>query len=78
VLRTVYRYGNMSAASNLVALDHGVRKGNLERVLDAEGKVLEVRETPDRIANGDTVLMPSIGGGYLMGCVGLRLACLGG
>jgi 3-oxoacyl-[acyl-carrier-protein] synthase-3 len=71
VLRTVYRYANMSAASNLVALDHGVRRGNMDRVLDADGRVLSVRTTPeDRIQKGDLVLLPSIGGGYLMGCVG--------
>jgi 3-oxoacyl-[acyl-carrier-protein] synthase-3 len=71
VMRTVYRYGNMSAASNLVALDHGLRKGNLERRLDADGRVLSVETTPqDRIQKGDLVLMPSIGGGYLMGCIG--------
>lgn len=71
VTRTVYRYGNMSAASNLVALDFAMRQGNMERVLDAEGKVLDVRTTPHRIETGDLVLLPSIGGGYLMGCVGL-------
>ncbi len=72
VIRTIYRYGNMSAASNLAALDFGVRHGNLDRVFDAEGRVLEVRETPDRIEKGDMVLLPSIGGGYVMGCVGFR------
>ena len=77
VLNTVYKYGNMSAASNLVALDHGVRKGNLERIFDADGKVLEIRETGRRIRKGDVVLLPSIGGGYLMGCVGLKLGCVG-
>lgn len=73
VVRTVYRYGNMSAASNLVALDHLVRRGNLERVLGEGDRVLEVREVPTRAAQGDLVLLPSIGGGYLMGCVALRL-----
>jgi 3-oxoacyl-[acyl-carrier-protein] synthase-3 len=71
VIRTVYRYGNMSAASNLVALDHGVRRGNMDRDLDADGRVRSVRTSPeDRIQKGDLVLLPSIGGGYLMGCVG--------
>lgn len=77
VMRTVYRYGNMSAASNLVALDHGVRRGNLVRDLDEDGRVRAVRETDDRIRAGDLVLLPSIGGGYLMGCVALRPARLG-
>jgi 3-oxoacyl-[acyl-carrier-protein] synthase III len=75
VIRTVYRYGNMSAASNLVALDHGVRRGNMDRDLDADGRVRSVRTTPeDRIRKGDLVLLPSIGGGYLMGCVGFVLS----
>jgi 3-oxoacyl-[acyl-carrier-protein] synthase-3 len=71
-VKTIYRYGNLSAASNLVALDHAIRHGNMERVLDPTGKVLDVRVVPDRIAPGDLVLMPSIGGGYLMGCIGFR------
>jgi 3-oxoacyl-[acyl-carrier-protein] synthase-3 len=71
VTRTLYRYGNISAASNLVALDYGIRRGNMERVLDDDGLVTDVRENADaRIEAGDLVLMPSIGGGYLMGCVG--------
>lgn len=74
VLRTIYRYGNMSAASNLVALDFGIRHGNMDRVLDAQGLVLGVRTTEDKIRRGDLVLLPSIGGGYLMGCVAMRLA----
>src|SRR5213075_194458 len=70
VTRTIYRYGNMSAASNLVALDHAIRVGNMERVLDADEKVVEVKTTSDRIRPGELVLMPSIGGGYLMGSFG--------
>jgi 3-oxoacyl-[acyl-carrier-protein] synthase-3 len=74
VTRTIYRYGNMSAASNLVALDFGIRHGNMDRELDAEGKVTGVRtSSTDKIQKGDLVLLPSIGGGYLMGCVGFRL-----
>ncbi len=70
-IRTIYRYGNMSAASNLVALDFALRHGTMDRVLDAEGRVLDVVTTPEgRIRKGELVLMPSIGGGYLMGSVG--------
>ncbi len=76
-IRTIYRYGNMSAASNLIALDHGMRRGNMDRVLDDQGKVIEVRDTPDRIRRGDLVMLPSIGGGYLMACVGLRSPYVG-
>jgi 3-oxoacyl-[acyl-carrier-protein] synthase-3 len=77
VVQTVYRYGNMSAASNLVALDHLMRRGNLERVLDAQEHVVEVREVPTRAKRGELLLLPSIGGGYLMGCVAFRLGCAG-
>jgi 3-oxoacyl-[acyl-carrier-protein] synthase III len=77
VIKTVYRYGNMSAASNLIALDYGMRRGTMERVLDADGRVLSVRDNPTRYRRGDLVMLPSIGGGYLMGCVGLKLGLLG-
>ncbi len=71
VIRSIYRTGNISAASNLIALDQGLRVGNLARVLDDSGAVLDVVEQPEhRIREDDLVLMPSIGGGYLMGCVG--------
>jgi len=71
VVRTLYRTGNISAASNLIALDQAVRQGNLTRRLDADGRVVEIVEQPEhRIREGDLVLLPSIGGGYLMGCAG--------
>jgi 3-oxoacyl-[acyl-carrier-protein] synthase-3 len=71
-VRTIYLYGNLSAASNLVALDYGIRHGNMERTLDADGNVVDVHTVPERIQPGDLVLLPSIGGGYLMGCIGFR------
>ena len=71
VTRTVYRYGNTSAASNLVALDFARKHGNLVRRLSPEGLVLAIDEQPEeKIRPGELVLLPSIGGGYLMGCVG--------
>ena len=71
VLRTVYNFGNMSAASNVLALDFAFRYGNLARKLDDEGRVVEVYTQPEhRIQAGELVLMPTIGGGYLMGCAG--------
>ncbi len=74
VIRTIYRYGNMSSASNVVALDHAIRRGNTHRRLDDEGRLLEIVDAPDqKIRPGDLVLMPSIGGGYLMGCTGFVL-----
>ena len=73
-IRTIYRYGNISAASNLIALDHGIRYGNTRRVLDDAGHVTAVETQPEhKIRDGDLVLMPSIGGGYLMGCIGFVL-----
>jgi 3-oxoacyl-[acyl-carrier-protein] synthase-3 len=69
VTRTVYRYGNTSAASNLIALDFARKHGNLSRRLDADGKVLAIEEHPEhKIQPGELVLLPAIGGGYLMGC----------
>ena len=74
VMRTIYLFGNTSAASNLIALDYGIRCGNLSRELDEEGRVLSIKTHEDlRIHKGDLVLMPSIGGGYLMGCAGFRM-----
>jgi 3-oxoacyl-[acyl-carrier-protein] synthase-3 len=69
VVRTLYRYGNISAASNLVALDFAMRRGNMARRLAEDGSVLEVVEQPEeRIRPGELVVLPTIGGGYLMGC----------
>ena len=73
VIRTIYGYGNLSAASNMVALDFGVRHGTMDRVMGEGEKVLGLRTAPHRIEKGDLVLLPSIGGGYLMGCIGLRM-----
>jgi 3-oxoacyl-[acyl-carrier-protein] synthase-3 len=71
VTRTVYVYGNTSAASNLIALDHARKRGNLSRRLSPEGKVLEIVRQPEHVIQpGELVLLPSIGGGYLMGCAG--------
>jgi 3-oxoacyl-[acyl-carrier-protein] synthase-3 len=71
VVRTIYRTGNMSAASNLVALDFAFREGNQARVLDEDGHVIEIVTQPEhRIKADELILLPSIGGGYLMGCLG--------
>jgi len=70
VVKTVHRYGNVSAASNLMALDFGVRHGNL-RAEQEEGteRILRVEQTDDRIEAGDLVVLPTIGAGYLYGAV---------
>jgi 3-oxoacyl-[acyl-carrier-protein] synthase-3 len=69
IFKTVYLYGNPSCASNLLTLDYGLRRGNMERVLDDEGRVLEVKEdVGPGIRSGDLVAIPTVGAGYLTGC----------
>jgi 3-oxoacyl-[acyl-carrier-protein] synthase-3 len=66
--KTIYRYGNISAASNLITLDYAVRRGNMRRVIE-DDKVLEVEDdVPPRIEPGDLVALPTVGAGYLTGC----------
>ena len=71
VTKTIYKVGNVSAASNVIALDFAMRHGNyrVDRDPDTE-RILAVHETDDRIQRGDLVVMPSIGAGYLFGAVG--------
>ncbi len=71
VTKTVYKVGNISAASNLIALDFAMRQGNYE--VDREPgteRILAIREVPDPVRKGDLVVLPSIGAGYLYGAVG--------
>jgi 3-oxoacyl-[acyl-carrier-protein] synthase-3 len=70
VTKTIYRVGNISAASNVIALDFAYRRGNL--LVDREPgteKILAIREHEDPIAPGELVVLPSIGAGYLYGAV---------
>jgi 3-oxoacyl-[acyl-carrier-protein] synthase III len=70
VLKTVHNYGNISAASNLIALDYAVRKGNMVANQDPEtGKIHSVAEVDDPLARGEVAVLPSIGAGYLFGAV---------
>jgi 3-oxoacyl-[acyl-carrier-protein] synthase-3 len=70
VTKTIYRVGNISAASNLIALDFAFRKGNLVVDRDpATEKILAIREHKDPIRPGELVVLPSIGAGYLYGAV---------
>jgi len=70
VTKTIYRVGNISAASNLIALDYAMRKGNLTVDRDPETeKILAINEVHDPIRRGDLVVLPSIGAGYLYGAV---------
>ena len=68
VYRTIYRYGNVSCASNVITLDYGLRQGNMTRV-PQDGQMAEIREDESlRIASGDLVAVPTVGAGYLTGC----------
>jgi 3-oxoacyl-[acyl-carrier-protein] synthase-3 len=70
VTKTIYRVGNISAASNMIALDYAFRHGNL--LVDREPvteRILKVREHNDPIRPGELVVLPSIGAGYLFGAV---------
>ncbi len=69
--KTVHLYGNVSAASNLLALDFAIREGNLVADADPEtGKINQVRTIDEKAQRGDLIIMPSIGAGYLFGAVG--------
>jgi 3-oxoacyl-[acyl-carrier-protein] synthase-3 len=71
VYRTVYIYGNSSAATNLITYDYGCREGNLRRLPPPEG--VEAMGTIEpcgrRIEKGDLVVLTAIGAGYLYGSV---------
>jgi 3-oxoacyl-[acyl-carrier-protein] synthase-3 len=70
VTKTIYRVGNISAASNLIALDHAYRHGNY--LVDREPvteKILAIRDHKDPVKPGELVVLPSIGAGYLFGAV---------
>jgi len=70
VTKTIYRVGNISAASNVIALDYAFRHGNL--LVDREPvteRILAIREHRDPVKPGELVVLPSIGAGYLFGAV---------
>jgi len=68
--KTIYKFGNISAASNVIALDFAIRRGNMTAETE-EGteRILSIRETDDPVRKGDVVVLPSIGAGYLFGAV---------
>ena len=72
VYRTVYFAGNMSAATNVVTLDHAIREGNLRRSEKPDGPA-DIIPCGRRLRRGDLVVVTTIGGGYLYGAVGFRL-----
>ena len=63
--------GNISAASNVIALDFAMRHGNLTAKTEPETeRILEVNLHQDPIEKGELVVLPTIGAGYLYGAVG--------
>ncbi|MHC4452583.1 MAG: 3-oxoacyl-ACP synthase III family protein, partial [Planctomycetota bacterium] len=69
--KTVFKVGNLSAASNMIALDYAMRNGNYRADVDEEtGKIHAIHEVRDPIAKGELVVLPTIGAGYLYGAVG--------
>ncbi len=68
VFKTIYRFGNISCASNLITLDYAIRRGNMRRVHDGERFLRIEDEVPPRIQPGDLVAVPTVGAGYLTGC----------
>lgn len=68
--KTIYKVGNISAASNVIALDYALRHGNLKADRDPETeRILAIHPVEDPIQRGDLVVLPSIGAGYLFGAV---------
>ncbi len=68
VYKTIYLYGNISGASNLITLDYAVRRGNMRRVLDGERCVGVQEDLAPRLRSGDLVAIPTVGAGYRSGC----------
>ena len=70
-VKTLYRAGNISAASSMIALDHAMRVGNVKATTDPEtGRILKLEDLHDPIEKGELIVMPTIAAGYLYGAVG--------
>jgi len=70
VTKTLYRAGNISAASSLIALDYAMRDGNFRSDRDPEtGRIKSIEAIRDPIQKGELVVMPTIAAGYLFGAV---------
>ena len=76
LFRTIYVYGNSSAATNLLTYDYGVRVGNMWREPPADGTdgMGTVVPCGGRIERGDLVVMTAIGAGYQYGAVAFEQA----
>ncbi len=70
-VKTLYRAGNISAASSMIALDHAFRVGNVKANTDPDtGRILNLEDVHDPIEKGELVVMPTIAAGYLFGAFG--------
>jgi 3-oxoacyl-[acyl-carrier-protein] synthase-3 len=70
VTKTIFKVGNISAASNVIALDYALRRGNMTADRDPETeRILAIHQVEDPIQRGDLVVLPSIGAGYLFGAI---------
>jgi len=70
VTKTLYRMGNISAASSLIALDYAMRDGNMRAERDPEtDRILNIEDVRDPIEKGELIVMPTIAAGYLFGAV---------
>ncbi|MHC5051412.1 MAG: hypothetical protein ACYTGK_12480, partial [Planctomycetota bacterium] len=70
VTKTIFKVGNISAASNVIALDYALRRGNMTADRDPETEaILAIHHVEDPIQRGELVVLPSIGAGYLFGAV---------
>ena len=68
--KTLYKAGNISAASSLIALDYAMRDGNFKAHRDEEtGRITKIEEIHDPIQKGELIVMPTIAAGYLYGAV---------
>jgi 3-oxoacyl-[acyl-carrier-protein] synthase-3 len=70
VTKTLYKAGNISAASSMIALDYAMRDGNLRAQRDEPtGRITKIDEIRDPIEKGELIVMPTIAAGYLFGAV---------
>lgn len=68
VYKTIYLYGNISAASNMITWDYAARRGNMRRVLEGDRTVGIEEDVAPRLRTGDLVSIPTVGAGYRTGC----------
>lgn len=70
VYKTVYLRGNISCASNPLTLDYAIRHGNMRRIVAENGMDTSIEQgVGPKLKTGDLVVMPTVGAGYLTGCL---------